>query len=106
MAIQRHVPVFLHVRIPEDATDQDVDDTVVEYLNSVIPDNAPHDPIHIHGFHLSQAFKVTKPEKEQIREKLHRLWTKAVGTPDYDKKEWQALEVVVMDLVARLTKEE
>jgi hypothetical protein len=23
---------------------------------------------------------------------LHRLWTRAVGTPDYDKREWQAFE--------------
>ena len=23
---------------------------------------------------------------------FHRLWTKAVGTPEYDKKEWQQLE--------------
>lgn len=23
---------------------------------------------------------------------FHRLWTKAVGTPDYVKKEWQELE--------------
>ena len=23
---------------------------------------------------------------------LHRLWTKAVGTPDYDKREWKELE--------------
>ena len=23
---------------------------------------------------------------------LHRLWTKAVGTPDYDKSEWKELE--------------
>lgn len=26
---------------------------------------------------------------------LHRLWTKAVGTPGYDKKEWQELETVL-----------
>ena len=26
---------------------------------------------------------------------LHRLWTKAVGTMDYDKPEWQRLEKMV-----------
>lgn len=26
------------------------------------------------------------------REMFHRLWTKAVGTPSYDKKEWQILQ--------------
>lgn len=26
---------------------------------------------------------------------LHRLWTKAVGTPDYDKEEWMELEKLV-----------
>ena len=26
---------------------------------------------------------------------LHRLWTKAVGTEGYNKKQWQALEFVV-----------
>lgn len=27
---------------------------------------------------------------------LHRLWTKAVGTPGYVKKEWQALEAALL----------
>lgn len=27
-------------------------------------------------------------------ELLHRLWTKAVGAPDYDKAEWRELERV------------
>jgi hypothetical protein len=26
---------------------------------------------------------------------LHHLWTKAVGTPDYVKVEWQILEAVL-----------
>jgi hypothetical protein len=30
-----------------------------------------------------------------MSELLHTLWTKAVGTPDYDKYEWQALEIVL-----------
>ena len=29
---------------------------------------------------------------------LHRLWTKAVGTPDYDKKEWQRFESHVEEM--------
>lgn len=27
-----------------------------------------------------------------IHRTLHKLWTKAVGTDDYDKKEWTELE--------------
>ena len=30
-----------------------------------------------------------------MSELLHTLWTKAVGTPDYVKTEWQALEIVL-----------
>jgi hypothetical protein len=30
-----------------------------------------------------------------MSELLHTLWTKAVGTSDYDKREWQALEIVL-----------
>ena len=29
---------------------------------------------------------------ERVRAALHRLWTKAVGTPSYEKKEWQELD--------------
>lgn len=29
---------------------------------------------------------------------LHRLWSKAVGTPDYDKQEWKALEDAIVKL--------
>ncbi len=29
---------------------------------------------------------------------LHLLWTKAVGTPGYDKKEWQKLEAAINHL--------
>lgn len=27
---------------------------------------------------------------------LHRLWTKAVGTPGYDKREWKELEKLLL----------
>ena len=30
-----------------------------------------------------------------MRNLLHSLWTKAVGTPGYDKHEWQTLEMVL-----------
>ena len=30
-----------------------------------------------------------------VSELLHTLWTKAVGTLNYDKHEWQALEIVL-----------
>ena len=29
---------------------------------------------------------------------FHRLWTKAVGTKDYDKREWQQLEMYLRKL--------
>lgn len=29
---------------------------------------------------------------------LHALWTKAVGTPGYDKAEWQELEAAIVEL--------
>lgn len=28
---------------------------------------------------------------------LHRLWTRAVGEPGYDKAEWRALEALVWE---------
>ena len=31
-----------------------------------------------------------------MSELLHDLWTKAVGTPGYSKREWQALEIVLL----------
>ena len=30
---------------------------------------------------------------------FHRLWSKSVGTPDYDKREWMQLEALVDDLI-------
>lgn len=30
---------------------------------------------------------------------LHVLWTKAVGTKDYDKKQWQELETAIYRLI-------
>lgn len=29
---------------------------------------------------------------------LHRLWTRAVGTPDYNKADWKVLERLLEDL--------
>jgi len=37
-----------------------------------------------------------------MSELLHTLWTKAVGTPDYDKHEWQALEMVLYRMRRKL----
>jgi hypothetical protein len=31
------------------------------------------------------------PEEKEIYHLYHVLWTKAVGTQDYDKKEWKKL---------------
>jgi len=32
---------------------------------------------------------------------FHRLWTKAVGSPDYCKPEWKALEKMILALEER-----
>jgi len=45
----------------------------------------------------------TRTTKEEIWHPLHRLWTKAVGTDGYVKREWQELETQV---VRRLRGEE
>jgi len=34
-------------------------------------------------------------DKGQIKEMFHTLWTKAVGTPDYDKEEWKELSLML-----------
>lgn len=34
----------------------------------------------------------------KIQELLHKLWTKAIGTQDYNKKEWQELETLAINL--------
>ena len=38
--------------------------------------------------------------REEIQATLHHLWTKAVGTQDYDKKEWQHMEALLGRLYA------
>jgi hypothetical protein len=35
---------------------------------------------------------VRRGRSKRVHELLHRLWTKAVGTPDYAKEEWMDLE--------------
>ena len=35
---------------------------------------------------------VTKHDARGISELFHKLWTKAVGTEDYDKSQWIQLE--------------
>ena len=38
------------------------------------------------------------PEELTPFNMLHRLWTKAVGTSDYDKREWKLLERAILRL--------
>jgi hypothetical protein len=38
---------------------------------------------------------VTQKEKKDTYTLLHTLWTKAVGTEGYNKKEWQKLNVIL-----------
>lgn len=33
-----------------------------------------------------------------VEQMIHPLWTKAVGTPDYDKQQWLALQVAIEHL--------
>ncbi len=43
---------------------------------------------------------MTRPSNLPPDRLLHRLWTKAVGTPDYDKAEWLALERALLGRTA------
>jgi hypothetical protein len=36
---------------------------------------------------------------EKTHHLLHVLWTRAVGTKDYDKKQWQELETSIRNLI-------
>ena len=42
-----------------------------------------------------------KAAKDRIHQLLHILWTKAVGTAQYNKKEWLELECTLNALEAR-----
>jgi hypothetical protein len=37
---------------------------------------------------------------------LHRLWSKAVGTPDYAKNEWIELETILFQAAAKAVDKE
>lgn len=41
---------------------------------------------------------MTFAEKQTLHILLHRLWTKAVGTPDYVKTDWISLEALLLKL--------
>lgn len=38
---------------------------------------------------------------ERLHELLHNLWTKAVGTPNYNKKLWIELQQILDELLNR-----
>jgi hypothetical protein len=38
----------------------------------------------------------------ETEELLHKLWTKAVGTPGYDKSEWKALRRAIDEPIERI----
>lgn len=35
---------------------------------------------------------------QEIQRVLHTLWSKAVGTEDYDKAEWKRLDAILQEL--------
>lgn len=35
------------------------------------------------------------PEYKALHVKLHRMWSAAVGTPKYEKREWKALDAAI-----------
>lgn len=37
-----------------------------------------------------------RPKPKTYWELFHRLWTKAVGTDDYDKEQWKRLEKLML----------
>lgn len=39
---------------------------------------------------------MTDDDRARRHRLLHRLWSKAVGTPGYDKQEWKALEDLLL----------
>ena len=41
--------------------------------------------------------KALSPAHREINRLFHHLWTKAVGTHDYDKREWLALAKVLWE---------
>lgn len=41
------------------------------------------------------------PLDPKLNAVFHVLWTKAVGTPDYVKAEWQTLEGLILELERR-----
>lgn len=45
---------------------------------------------------------MTKDEKIAIHSLLHRLWTKATGTPDYIKTDWINLEYYILKMQKEL----
>ncbi len=45
--------------------------------------------------------KDTDPKFFAADRLMHELWTKAVGTPGYDKQKWRALEAAIIDLARR-----
>lgn len=40
---------------------------------------------------------VTLPSR--VRKQLHKLWGLAIGTPDYDKREWELLQQLIEELL-------
>jgi hypothetical protein len=45
--------------------------------------------------------KDTDPEFAETDRLMHVLWTRAVGTADYNKKDWIALEAAIARLARR-----
>lgn len=43
-------------------------------------------------------------EYRKIHEALHVLWTKAVGTPDYDKTQWMRIDNLIVDLAHKISR--
>lgn len=53
-----------------------------------------HQPKYIRPEERAEAI-LKGADESQLSNLLHQLWTKAVGTQDYVKGEWQALEIVL-----------
>lgn len=46
----------------------------------------------------AEEMKETEQALKDVRSQFHRLWTKAVGTQDYDKGEWKNLVTTLSKL--------
>lgn len=67
-----------------------------DYGHAVIGSPAKGCILDMHGIGLTVEQQETKHiDGESVEALLHRLWTRAVGTPDYVKNDWKTLQAYI-----------